>query len=369
MIPLLGRNSPIILSTQIKQAQGLVTPSTIPAIQTAQWCRNGKQPNALFESLKSQSANFASVFRTKEVFRASGQLQNLESPGPGLTPRYYFAFHSGPYAHALYVLPAMAGYAQSSTQSSGMQFDLTTGGVTSSTTFTYGTTPYGPVSYGPSFESIRTVPQAIAIEPDTDYTVTISSVDNGIIVGLVVAELASLTENNQGYAPENFAQGSNIYAENRASLASMSSQLWKRGGAQVMNAYRDNGVGATAWTISTATPTNIIDGTTTSVTSQSPGWMFDLTGKARLSQNGRVSVRMAAYGEVTSGAAIASVYLLDQNGNVLLELDGFESFTSLTWISDITTLPATLGRYYIFARCDGSHLFDLRAISIYEYED
>lgn len=382
MKPLLGLTTVAVAPPLLKQSQGVVTATVVPPIQTARWARNGKQPNALPESQKSESANHAAVYRTKEVFRSLGPALTAGPSGGGDAVQWRWVFHSGPFAHALYVCPVLGPGSTSSSLSSYARIDITAadGSSSVSETFYYGQSPYTA-----GVESFRAVPKIVSILPDTTYTAQLVQVDNGVLQSACVYELASLSENNAGYLPQNFAQGSPVYAENRQNLAELAAAVWKRGAAQVLNwVYPDWTSFAgqqhpRGWNVSPilyagSTPANVLDtfstplgnvtGTTT-IGPNTPGWMLDLTGKRRRAQTG-VPVMMAAYGSLPSGTA--SVLLRDQTGATLLSVSGFTIGSSPAWYFATGILPDTVAKYDIHLVSDGTNLFNLYAVSLFEYE-
>lgn len=369
MKPLLGLNAPMVVSPLARQAQAVTTSTVVPAIQTAQWCRNGKHPDAGFESLKAQSANFAALFRTKEICRWA--FPGFASGSDAVYRRW--AFHTGPYAHALNVMVTLApsGAAGSAC---GARLDLFPGdgSPTVSQTYTYGPTPIG-VSVLNSYLYNRPFNTTVDIKPDTDYTAQLVCTGNGGIANASIGELASLTEAQQGNLPENFAQGSNIYADNRAALAQLTSALWTRGGAHIFNWCSGAGVDSSALPVSplvttSNTPKNMLDPTVTTISPSSPGPLIDLTGKDRLGSAGGVDVVFAAFGNATlGGASEGHVFVSDQNGNLLAQLD-FSTGASPVWTSTEATLPATLAKYDLQFSADASTTFNLYAMSAYELE-
>ncbi|HEY1813025.1 MAG TPA: hypothetical protein VGG74_11830 [Kofleriaceae bacterium] len=357
MIPLLGRNSPIVLSTLLRQSQGIMTPNVVPAIQTAQWCRNGKVPNALFESMKSQSGNYAAVYRTKEIcsWGATGTATGSD------TVYRRWAFHTGPFTTALSVLisPYVATVANG--KSMGARLDLTPGdgSGTVSTSYLFGI-GYDAAVVSPYATVLTPVTSIVTVKPDTDYTAAIVCTDFGGIAGAAIGELASLTEVEAGYLPENFAQGSNIYADTRGALAELASAIFKRGAAQVMNYW-----GPISY--SSTTPGNLFETSVSTISPTSIGPYLDFTGKARLANNGGVNAVVAVYGTAASGAD-SLIDVMDQNGNTIAEVDlGDGGGTG--WGYTTCTFPATLAKYDIQIRLDGgTGTMSVDAVSIYEYE-
>lgn len=346
-------------STTLRQGQGVVTATVVPPIQTAQWARNGKHPNALCESQKAESANNAAVFRTKEIWRGPGTLPTPGSAGAGDRLRYRFAWNSGPFAHAVYAWLVLAPPTVN-TLASYARLDITAADGSSSVSqkFYWGSAPYDG-----GLESLRMYPIMISVLPNTLYTAALYDVDNNNLQGGVIYELASLTQNNAGYLVQNFAQGTPILAENRQNLAEMTSALWKHGCGTVF--HFNEGFGSLITTSTTLT--NVLDGTSTTPSIHTPGWTIDMTGKARRSQSGMVPVMFAACGSCPSGS-FTNLNLIDQTGTVICSVNGFESFSTPTWQFAACSIPATVGKYDLVYGSDGTHSFHVSAISCFEYE-
>ena len=347
-----------------------------PPIQGGYWCRNGKHPSPSFISALNEAVNQAALYRSKCVYSNVGRLFNsLGAASTSDIARWRFAFHTGPYAHAVYAVVAMlptdldiAPYEDYNTQGRLDIFSDTQEAVNAgSYTFTYGAHPTG-VNSTVSFQHIKVLTGYIEVSPDTDYTGLFSDVNVGRIQSACVFELASLTENNSGYLSQNITSHSSILDVYREKQATMIRSLWRRGGATVFNWSVDDptGSGPVTATVSGVTSRNVIDTTITTVSASSPGWTLDMRNRARLSQTSGVPCRMVAYGKMSAGTD-GDVYLKNSAGtNIATITNGFT--TTPKWVTTTFNMPATLDKYDLHIGEPAAGTFSLYAVSIYHYE-
>ncbi len=360
--PLTGNKAPRPETS--KSPDGISTSRTVTApIAVSRWVRNGKHPNATFQSMFGEAANQAGMFRCKEVFRWGMRTNPALSAGTGDRPRWRFACHTGPYTCYFRVIAVLCPADTGLDTDAYVRVDCVTGGVTTSETFHYGATPFNGGTTG--FESFKVVDKFIQVTADADYTVTINDVDNARIQSINVHEYASLTQNFNGYLPQNFAAQGPILDAYRQNLSEVTRNLWRRGGAQVWNWTNDDD--AIPFSTASATPINLIDGVSTTNNANSIGATLDMTGKARLSQTTGVPVKMYVFGE-NNTAADGRLYLKDSTGATIMSItSGWNVAGGYTWMSTTGVLPATVGKYDLLAAA-ASGTTNVLAVSIFEYD-
>ncbi len=354
---LFGLRAPI--ATQSKSADGITTPrAALPPIDVNRWARNGKHPNAILESQLAQGGNAAAMFRGKEVFRAPGKFVTINSGGAGDRARWRWAFHTGPYAQAVYVV-AVIGRPSTGTNDCYARLDLVTGGVTTSEQFHYGVNALGAGTT--SMEMIHVVKKIVLVSPDVDYTATFFDVDNNIIQSCCIFELASLTQNFGGYLNENFATNGPITDANRQNLATVLRSLWRRACFPIFNWTVDDGTAPV--TLSSMTATNVLDQASTTQSPNTPGFTIDLRGRARLSQSTGIPVKLYAYGRMAAGTGTVS--LVSSTGVAYGAMTGLTNVAG--WTSTTATLPVVADKYDLMVATDGN-ICTLNAVSMFEYE-
>lgn len=343
-----------------------------PPIQGDSLARNGRPPLVHLVNSLNEAVNQATLYRTKQVFSCVDRLRlALGVVGSSERTRWRFAFHSGPYAHAALALVNMlptslsSGFSANSQGKLYIYSDASESTLVGSATFTYGVHPTGSTSIG--FQHMKQLMQHIDISPDTDYYGVFTDVNYGRLQSACVAELASLTENSAGgYLAQNVTGQSPVVDLYRQYQATSLYSLWRRGGAQILNWTLDDQGGGLNGPISTtsSTPTNILDGTSTSVSTATPGWTIDMSGRARLSQSG-VPCVMKVFGSASDNEG--NVYLVDSDGDTIATVN-FPG-GGPNWESASFTMPDALDKYDIHFAADSGGTLSLYAVSIYQYEE
>lgn len=354
-------------------AKVVATPATeqgTPPIEIDRFCRNGQHPDARFQNQINQQANAAVLNRSKQVFAGGDGLTSvasLTSFGAGDRARWRFACRTGPYSHAFYYVVIMHQPTSGYTNNTYGRLDIATNAAgtpaVSSAYFYYGADPTN--GSGVSGWSYLRVLQGFVdgITGDTEYYCTFNDVDYGRIVSACVFDLQSMTENTGGYLAQNITTHTPVLNVHRQNAVTVNNDLWQKGGSHVLNWSVNNGTSPI--TTTSATSTNIIDTTSTTVSSSTPGYTLDMTGKDRLSQTSGVPCVMKAFGKVSGGGLTGTVRIKDSGGSTLATC----SITGTTnaWVSSGSfNLPATIGKYDLqFSTSGGT--FSLYAVSIYEY--
>lgn len=344
------------------QGTGQSTSQLVKApIPVNRWVRNGKHPNAVYESMKSEAVNQAALYRTKQYFSALGCFNNPQTGGAGAGDRvrWRFAFHSGPYAQYAQALVVNQDPNTGGTLSSYGRLDLTdvNGTVLVSDTFHWGMQQGGLTG----IDALQPIWKQLPIQPDTDYYGVLTDVDDNVMLTACVYEIASMNQAG-GYMPQNFVSGGPIYDQQRANLAQATEKLWKRSGASVLiwTADTENVYGPYGTTSTTPVPIS-------SFSVGSP-YLLDMSGKARLSQfSTGVPVKMAVYAGVSAFSTTGVVGLYDIGGNKIIECP-ITSWPAAGWQVVSGVLPPTLFNANLMFRAVGSTTVTVSAVSIYEYD-
>lgn len=347
-----------------------VTKAASQPIETDRWFRNGKFPDASVFNMLNESMDQAILFRTKECFSILGDLGS--APGiqatstAGTRARWRFAFRTSPYTHALLVravlFPPSSNYANETGATLKIYSDATESTLISTTTLTYGAGPAGLTSVG-GWQYHKVVDRMVeGLTAGTEYYGKFSDENFGRLQSACVADLQSMSENYDGYLPVNFCEESKIVDLYRENLVEPMPDLWKYGGSKVLN-WTAN-IQSAHRTTTSATPTNLIDGTSTTVTASSAGFTLDMRNKARLSQSTGVPIVMKVCGASDAGAT-GRVYLKSSGATICSIVDGWTGGTA--WQSATGVLPATLDKYDLqFDDNGGASTFRVLAVSIYE---
>jgi hypothetical protein len=336
--------------------------------------RIGKAPDASATSAMRNAMNYAMIHRSKEAFGwtsilGQGSGLPVTSAGAGLRKRFRFAFHTGPYSHALYarmfLYPQTAGFNSSSYAQLDIYSDTAEAVNVSSTKFYYGNNPLNTANVA-GWQYMKVVNEFIdGLSADTDYFAVVSDGDNGLVQSVSVADMQSMTENYNGYLAANYTQESLILSTDRSTLLTPMPSLWKRGGAKVLNWTVDTQ--ASPVTNATTTDTNIIDGSTT-YGAAIPGFTLDMTGKARLSQPTGVPCKIWAYIDSTS-LNNGVLRFRNSSGSVIANVNYLGAANTPHWASATLNMPATSDKWYLTSfQTVAAATIKTFAVSIFEYE-
>lgn len=228
----------------------------------------------------------------------------------------------------------------------------------------YGVSPLGPsIAYGWQHLKVQDV-WLLGLSTDTDYFGTVYDVDYGLTQSISLYECNSLSENG-GYLPENFTSLTSITDVHHSNVVTMMKNMWSRGGATILNFTVNDGTSPQQ--ISTATDTNLIDLTSTSPSSSTPGYTLSIpAAAARLSQTTGVPCVMQVYGKVSANAPQGAVKLKDSGGTTIATCSGFG--TTAGWVSTTFNMPTGTDKYDLMFSRAATGLFSVYAVSIYTYE-
>lgn len=239
------------------------------------------------------------------------------------------------------------------------------GSVVASTTFVYGVSPSGTAYLNGGWQGLKQIMGFIeGLDPDTAYFGTFYDVDYGRLQSGCVFELATLSENG-GYLAQNITTHSAILDIHRQYPAEVLNAILTKGGSQVFNWTVDDDA-STFRTNATSTFKNLNDDSYISVSAASPGYVLDLSNKARLSQPTGVPVTMSVCASNSTAGGKGVLKLVDSSGATVLSItDGWTA--SATWQTVTGLLPEAEGKYDLHFSNNGTGTFNVKAVSVYEY--
>jgi hypothetical protein len=350
------------------------TKAAMPAIETDRWFRNGKHPDAKAMNLMNAAMNAAMLFRTKTAFEFTGYIGtssgHILSSSAGTRDVWRAAFHTSPYTHALLVrallYPQKNGFEYDSYTTLKIYSDTTESTLVTETEFHYGPNPLQSSSLS-GWQHLKVVDKFVeGLTADTDYYALISNVDYGLCTSIVAADMQSMSENYSGYLPTNFTEETQILDKYRENLVTAIPPMWKRGAAKILNwsVLQQS----SPQTITSATPTNLIDGTSTTYGSSIPGYQLNMTGKARLSQSTGVPFRMVVFGKSSTDGK-GRVYLKDSAGTTICSITDSWNTGAGAWQTTTGVLPASDQKVYlVYDDNSSTGTLSIYAASLYEYE-
>jgi hypothetical protein len=336
-----------------------------PPLEWRQYCLNGSAPSAQFQNRLNEATNQAVVLRTRQLFTA---ISHPDEIGAGST--YRFAFRTSTYHSALVVLatmqPPLGVNGDNATYGRLKIFSDTAEAVTVKTSdFYYGASPGGTsVVRLRGWAFAKTVKAYITgLSPDTEYYGLFSGESGGFLQTATVIETQSMTQILSGYLPTSLNQDSEVLSIYREKVATIQKNLWKKSGRSLINFTVDDA--ASPITLSSTTATNIVDGSSTTVSASTPGYTLDMRYRDRLMQTSGVPCIFKVYAART--VSNGTVILKDSAGNQVAAV----SVTGVAgWYGGGGTfnLPATLDKYDIHFVAGIGGTITLHAVSIYEYE-
>lgn len=226
-----------------------ISRSATAAMQVAQFIRNGKAPTADVQNQLSTMVGYAAKVLAKPVFHSPGELvgtggASLVLDSLATRPRWRFAFHTSPYHWYLMARFEIAPQNNGSATSPYCKLEISD----TSRTLVGLANVYGGSSDG----SYADVPinmtggtalvlnpaelfEVAALSPDAEYTGAFWDVGYARLHSASVWEVTLEPDTDNGYAANNHASGSPIYAQQRDDVAAMARLLHKRSGVSVFH--------------------------------------------------------------------------------------------------------------------------------------
>lgn len=243
--------------------------------------------------------------------------------------------------------------------------------VVASSTFNYGIAPSdGGLAPG-GWAYLKVINQYIDITPNTDYYALVRQIDGGNPISFCMFELASMTENFDGYLPQNISAQNGIFDKYRQNQSELVQTLWPDCGPRIFTwSVRPPASPLGPYqTTTSAIAQNILDwsggGGSTAVSINTPGFAPDMTYKNRKSQTSGVPCVMKAFGSVSAGTG-GNVTIKDSTGATVAQINNVFT-TTPSWQSVTFNLPAISAKYDVhFSEPSGAKTFSLFAVSIYE---
>ncbi len=338
-------------------------------IRPMRYARNGSYPHTVLQAQMANEANKLVVYRTKEVARFVQPIGSLAPAAGGSdTTLWRFAFHSGPYTSTLFVKFYSSQPDQDSPgqASATLTIETVTPATVGTATLNQGVYTPSPNNVPSNFRSTQLVlvdgSGVAPIPPDTDLFGTLAVVNQSRILAISVSEGSINPDTDDGFAQTKFALGTPIYDEDRGDVTGLLRDMWKSGSSHLWNYAVQSD--ANAVTNSTTTAKNVIDNSSTSVTTATPGATLDLTNCStvrRASAGVPVTFKVYAARTVSNG----SVTLRDSGGSAVLTV----SITGAAgWYSVTGNLPATKAKYDIWYVAGAAGTCTFYASSLYLYE-
>ncbi len=355
----------------------VTTRAALPPIEWRKFCLNGNSPSAQFQNQLHEATNQAVIHNTRQLFWSAaptGISGVIPASSGSSRARFRFAFRTSTYMHSLQALvsmqPPTSAFPTSASFARLKIFsDAAETTVVATTDFYFGVTPGGTGASVTGWNYNKTVSLNVSgLSPNTDYYACFYDETAGRIHTATVIELQSMTQHLDGYLPQNLTQDSEVLSLYRQKVATIQKQLWKYSGPPLLNwTVNDATVPVTSIV---ATPTNILDASSTTVSANTPGPTWDMRSKNRRSQT-TIPCVMKVFASNTSATLNGGLYLKDSTGATVASIvNAWSTGTGAHWESASFNLPATLAKYDLqFAKPTvASGTMSLFAVSIWPYE-
>jgi hypothetical protein len=349
-------------------------PSFYPRlIQPARFARNAMVPEYGFAARCADAQNHVNAYRHKTPLVWSDWV-NVGAGVSGTTAALRFRYHSGHNATSLNFLLAIGldastggggGGGGTLGADPGVQIDVKiSGGATTTSTVHQGANAASTADT-PSNIAWRTV--TVAITANTDYEVTISTIDYGRILSACAYETgATVVDSSNYFVNYDPTIGFPIYSQFRKAQLQGTSTLWRHNGPQLVT-WPGNYPNA-APTNGTTTWKNVLDDATV-VSASTAGFKpmgGDMSLLTRLSDGNTLDVVLSVYCSVT-GSATGEVRFQDSTGT-RCSITGMG--TAAAWYTLATTIAATdtIDKLDLqFRSSNALNTITLHAVSLFAY--
>lgn len=327
--------------------------------------RNGLYPEAGRHSFVAEEANRVARYCTKS-WHFTSPLLAVPAAGGASRTRWRAFIHTSPHCRYAYVRFLSLPSNNAGHPISRVSFTVS-GDIAPSATADHAP---GGITDDDGLDTISIGQQRtmsgfslVDLTANTDYEIQVDDIDNARTLAVSIFEVSLAPDTDNGYAQSTFVAGQDILDVHREQLTVMERLLWKRSAAPLITWSCDGDSDAY---VATGTK-NVIDGTSTTVTTATPGWTIDCryrTTVRRASSGVPVIFRAYAKTAATTGA----VYLKNSSGTILATC-ALSSATAAWVSSGAFYLPATLAKYDIHgAVLTGLGNTTVYAASLYQHE-
>ncbi len=322
------------------------------------FCRNGQVPSGSFIAQVAQGINHTVAWRRKTIGRHYRPVAAIPAGAAGTTSAWHFHFRAGYGAKQLWAVLQHAPASASGTDPYGYMNVTISGGSTTASNELH--TP--PTGNSDVPENFGWGVLYADITGGTEYEVEVVFEDYFRGKSIMLFEVGDhpVDTSNGGTVDPRTGVGVNILDASQEDYHQAQTDLITYNRTHFLAWTRD-AVG-TAPSITGATPTNIIDRSSTgNASATSPGFQFDGTYLAELGQT-TVTIKVWVRAEQTT-AGSGSVQLVDTAGTVLASIS---SITTAGWYSTTANITAGDTKFDIQARTLlGGQTIRVDAVSAY----
>lgn len=327
--------------------------------------RNGLYPEAGSTTHLQEEANRIVALRGKQWAFAS-PINSVHAAGGSFLQRWRAFIHTS--SHCRYVEIRALAMPSNNTGSptTTVTFSLAGGMAPVATaSFNYGSETSSDTLDAVTVGQARTVSGTALFDltPDTDYEINIYEAGNARTASVCIWEVAKQRTTENGYVVNGVVGGQDILDVHRGAMTPVLRTAWKRNAAPLITWSTD--LDASAYT-NASVDDNILDATSTTVTTATPGWTIDTRFRSTTRRSALgVPVIMRAYCKTTG--TTGTVKLKDSTGATLATCT--TSSATAAWVSSgAFYLPASLAKYDIHGAVTGVGTCTVYAVSLYSIE-
>lgn len=352
-------------------AKHVVTPILPPPIDEERFSRNGMVPNAVLMKRLAEGFNFVACRAKKQVFMKCQPLDSVAAGDPAnlVWPMY---FRTGENTTGLYVAfgAALTDYGFSSPPEVNLIVKNTVPTTVIDESWTFPASSAGVVVVPSELNHVQD--RVLGLAANTEYQAYWQLTNGARLV------YASLTEGDTRHAddsvaaicsPGEYMAEGPIYDAHLAELVTANNELWQHNGSHLIGWCSDYDTGDAPLVSSfpsRTTYTNLIDGSSTSVSAASAGWNLFTQYHNTLNRT-TVPVKFCVRTDRVAGAGTLDIRLTDGTNSI-----GFTGLGDLneTWSVMTGTIPAQAGTKWDL-QCKvstGATDHAISAIALFEYD-
>ena len=346
----------------------LVLPTRLPMLPRERWANNGRSPSAGMFSSIAHHLNQVSGRQKKQFLTAIQPLNAVSAGSSAAVIVWPTRFITGENCTSIRVSAgiALTDYGAVSTPMLTILVKSTAGA----------TVATKDVAYHGKTTGTTVAPDEInhgsviidGLTANTEYYLENQVVNGMRLVYMVAVELALYYADDTVTAvcnPVNFMAEGPIYNTQINDVADAANKLWRHNGKHLFTFTQPYDESSAATSTST-TYTNVIDGSSTTVTAASPGFSLYTTYDGTYARANAIPVKMAIYTQRTSGSGTLSVRIND--GTSTIAITGITS--TQQWSTVTSTIAAQAGTKWDIqaANSAGASSWRIYAVSLFEYE-
>lgn len=343
-----------------------VTPITPPLIDDERFATNGMVPNASHMKRLAEGFNFVASRCKKQFFLRCQPLNGVDTGSASLEYWWYSTFHAGENTTGITYAVGLAATDLAFTVPPELTIEVRDSAGSSLIASAVLKFSSSGVALAAPDNITQAEGRLVGLTPNTTYT-TRFILEEG--VRLVYA---SLTESDTRHAddtvtavcdPGEYTAEGPIYDAHLADLIEANNDLWRHNGAHLINWCATGDADVSSPTVVATSYTNVLDLSSTAVSSATPGWDVFTIGHNTINRT-TVPVKMRALVQRITGTGALDLQLTD--GTNTLTIAG-SSGAGDQWVEAAGTIPDAKAKWDLHALVS-SGSWMIKCMALFEYE-